>query len=405
MNPNLHRSGKRFLNLLARNSDLLMNAYLSGSVDEDNKDNKQVKDLLASHAIWRPAVDEDLQLGLALRKLLEEALSDEHNQQVDANIGSRLASLRTKAEHYREAVHEGDLASADAYLQDLSLVTYDLNQSLKQSVRVLWSRINNEFGYVASLKAKIRENELAQQQLNELLQSLELLNFETLSKIAGDLRELRRLLCSNLHQVVVDVSQELAVVQTKLISLLGRFRQLRGRSRLLKGFTLYCEQHPDFHPSDPSGQLQVPSLFKQAAPLLKSASVNLYNPEHEQQLLGIVAKIHVQRVNGTQIQEQEENFTSLEQAELYEIHDSGISADVERYLNEIIDSAQDLSALDFFEREQLKWRAEDWLYQVIGGYNALSDEGKQFFALEAIEEAHPEFSGNKYIRDLRLWLR
>src|SRR5690606_41367970 len=68
---------------------------------------------------------------------------------------------------------QGDYVAADAYLADLREHVYSFCESLSHSIRVLWSRINNEFGYVGSLGAKIRENELAQTQVSELLRSEE----------------------------------------------------------------------------------------------------------------------------------------------------------------------------------------------------------------------------------------
>ncbi len=87
--------------------------------------------------------------------------------------------------------------------------------------------IDNEFGYVGTLNAKIRENELAQAQVSERLNGLELISFEELAEAAGERRELRRLLVANLQRTVSACTQELSIVQGRLLELLGRFRQIR----------------------------------------------------------------------------------------------------------------------------------------------------------------------------------
>ncbi|WP_376708467.1 hypothetical protein [Shewanella surugensis] len=44
------------------------------------------------------------------------------------------------------------------------------------------------------------------------------------------------------------------------------------------------------------------------------------------------------------------------------------------------------------------------MYQVIGGYEALSEEHKAYFELTLIDEPDPVYMGNFIIRDVALWL-
>ncbi|MDO6685334.1 MULTISPECIES: phosphoenolpyruvate carboxylase [unclassified Agarivorans] len=404
MNQHLQQAGLKLFKLLARHGESLMHAYVNGKLDEAKLDSKQVESLLKAGVIWRPSADEGLILSSNLRSLLEEALSDTRNRQIDANVGSRLETIKTLAAHYKEALHIGDLAAADVYLSDLNEHSYSLTESLRHSSRVLWSRINNEFGYVPSLSAKIRENELAQQQVGELLDSLSLLNFDTLSQIAGDIRELRRVLAINLSQAVFDCTQELAVVQTRLLTLLGRFRELRGKSRLLKGLQLFHAQHPDFSPQDPTSQVDVASLFNKAPALLNSASVDIQNPEHEQDLLHAVSQIHLQR-QPHKLDGEPEHAVSLASVDEFSLQEQRIKQDVEDYLLGVIESAAGQTALEYYQQQQLSWDAEAWLYQVWGSYHALPEEQRDYFALDPIEDPHPIFSGNRIVRDLQVWLR
>ncbi|MGY5450644.1 phosphoenolpyruvate carboxylase [Agarivorans sp. MS3-6] len=404
MNQHLQQAGLKVFKLLARYGESLMHAYVNGKLDEAKLDPKQIDALLKAGVIWRPSADEGLHLSSNLRSLLEEALSDTRNRQIDANVGSRLEAIKTLAAHYKEALHIGDLAAADVYLSDLSEHSYSLTESLRHSSRVLWSRINNEFGYVPHLSAKIRENELAQQQVSELLDSLSLLNFDTLSQIAGDIRELRRILVLNLSQAVYDCTQELAVVQTRLLTLLGRFRELRGKSRLLKGLQLFHAQHPDFRPQDPTQLLEVASLFNQAPAVLNTASLDIHNPEHEQDLLAAVSQIRLQRQPSSHGVESEHGV-SLESVDEFALQEQRIKQDVEHYLLGVIENAQGQTALEYYQQHQLDWNAEAWLYQVWGSYHALPEEQRDYFALDPIEDPHPIFSGNRIVRDLQVWLR
>jgi hypothetical protein len=404
VNQHLQQAGLKLFKLLARHGESLMHGYLNGSLDESQLSSKQIESLLKAGVIWRPAADEGLHLSSHLRGLLEEALSDTRNRQIDANVGSRLDTIKTLAAHYKEALHIGDLAAAEVYLNDLSEHSYSLTESLRHSSRVLWGRINNEFGYVPSLSAKIRENELAQQQVSELLNSLALLNFDSLSQIAGDIRELRRILVLHLSQAVHDCTQELAVVQTRLLTLLGRFRELRGKSRLLKGLQLFHAQHPEFKAHDPSQQLDVPSLFNQAAALIAPASVDIHNSQHEQDLLLLVSQL-APRQSSKLTPAEPERAVMLSETELFALQEQRIKQDVENYLLAVIENAVGQTALDYYQQNQLQWDAEAWLYQVWGSYHALPEEQRNYFALDPIEDPHPQFSGNRIVRDLQVWLR
>ncbi|WP_026972894.1 hypothetical protein [Aliagarivorans marinus] len=403
MNPNLLKAGKRLFKLLDRNSEALIEGYANGQLNEAELDAKQAQALLQAGLVFRPDADSPLMLSSNLRSLLEEALSDIRNREIDANVGTRLNSLKTLASHYKEARHQGDLAAADAYLQDLTQHTYQLTESLRHSTRALWSRINNEFGYVASLSAKIRENQLAQQQVKELLDSLSLLSFESLSQTAGDIRELRRLLVLHLAVAVEECTQELAVVQSRLLALLGRFRELRGKARLLKGFALHCERQPDYQPKDWTLQSQLPDLLNQPPACIRPAAVDIRHQDHEQPLLSLASKLKPRRHN--QHEPEASSELSLEASEEFALSEQQIKRDVEDYLVSSFDSLQQLSALDYLEQNELTWPAEVWLYQVWGSYHALPDEQRQYFSLEHHEEDYGQFTGNRIVTDITVAVR
>ena len=78
---------------------------------------------------------------------------------------------------------------------------------------------------------------------------------------------------------------------------------------------------------------------------------------------------------------------------------------VDDYFCDVIDSGQPKSALEYFEERELEFDKEVWIYQVIGGYQALADQEKQFFALDPHGENDKTYTGNFYINDITLGLR
>jgi len=405
MSSNLHQAGVKLLKQLGRHADVVMDAYLAGSVNETSHDLSVIEKLKKSGILWRPEPDQELRLKRSVRALLEEALSDERNRQIDANVGSALATIKTLANHYKEARYNADFSAAEAYLSDLNEHVYSFTDSLRYSIRVLWSRINNEFGYVGTINAKIRENELAQSQVSELLNGLEMFQFTELGEIAGDIRELRRLLMTSLQETLSQCTQELSIVQARLYELLGRFRQIQGRTRLLKGWLLHTSMHPDYQPENHVGHNAVPVLFNCAAALIAPASVDVANPHHELELMNLVAKVKAISRDALPAALREHNFTfEMGDSEDFDIPENPLKIAVDEYFCAVIDSGLRQSALSYLTEKQLEWDAESWLYQVIGGYDGLAEEHKHYFELEPIGKPDPVYNGNFIIYDVELWL-
>ncbi|WP_417760766.1 phosphoenolpyruvate carboxylase [Shewanella sp.] len=405
MSNNLHQSGVKLLRLLGRNAELVMDAYLNGSVDEQTLEPATVNKLTENGILWRPEPNEPLRLSRNVRALLEDGLKDERNRQINANVGSALATIKTLAGHYREARGSVDYSAAEAYLADLSEQVFSFTESLRYSVRVLWGRINNEFGYVGSLSAKIRENELAQSQVTELLNGLEMFEFAELSELAGDIRELRRLLVTSLQETLTNCAQELSVVQSRLLELLGRFRQIQGRTRLLKGWLLFTDLHPEYEVADHVAHKQIPTLFNQAEALLAPAAADVHNIHHEADLMQVVASIRTISREQTTTVVAEPTTVELVENEEFDIPDNPLKQAVEQYFCAVIESGQNQSALDYLSAQALPWDRESWLFQVIGGFEGLSDEHKQFFALEPLGISHDVYTGNFIIQDVEIGLR
>jgi hypothetical protein len=405
VSDDLRQGGIRFLKRLARYAEPIMDAYLGGSVPDDLLEPGVRERLLKDGVLYRPEPGADLHLRRAVRALLEESLRDDRNRQIDANTASALASFRMLAEHFKEARYQGRHADADVYLADLREHLYAFGETLRHVTRVLWGRINNEFGYVSTLNAKIRENELAQSQVSSLLEGLELVRFEEQAELAGEYRELRHLLVTNLQLTLSDCTSELSIVQARLLELLGRFREIRGRSRLLKGWRLHMEHHPDYRPARHTRGSDLPGLLNRADPVLAPASADIYNANHEPELLEILSRVRTAHAVERPSQPlAEAEVCVLTPPDVIEIRPSPIREAVAAYFCEVIDSGQAVSALAYHDREARPWDAESWVYQVIGGYEELSEENKCSFVLELVGEPHPSYSGNFIVRDLSLWL-
>jgi hypothetical protein len=211
------------------------------------------------------------------------------------------------------------------------------------------------------------------------------------------------LLVTSLQETLSHCTQELSVVQDRLFELLGRFRQIQGRTRLLKGWLLHTDLHPDYQPSNHVAHNKVPSLFNCAEGIIAPASIDVTNPHHELALMDIVA--HIKAISRELIikpsREQDVTF-DVSVSEDFDIPDNPLKLAVDEYFCAVIDSGKTQSALDYLTEQQLSWDSESWLYQVIGGYEGLADEYKNYFELNPIGKRHAVYTGNYIIHDVEL---
>ena len=406
MNINLNKAGISLLNALSNHSELIMQAYFSGSVSEAEHSPKVIQNLIDLKVLWRPESDVELRLRPALRTLLEESLQDENNRQIDANIGNLLATLSTQAAHYKEALAHQKYHESQAYLSDLTEHVYTLTETLSTNVRLLWSRISNDFGYVSSVDAKIRENELAQQHVTDMLNQLAMFRFDQLSQLAGSHRELRHLLVVTLQAAFATSTQELSLVQSKLIELLGRFREFKGRTRLLKGFMLHMEQKPDFEPINYASLSSIPTLFNRAGGIIQPAAADVNNVEHEFELTALVDNLRtVKRLRKGDTQREVANPVIISQEQAITLDDDKLKNEVEHYFCGVIDSGKNTSALDYFDENTLEFDREVWIYQVIGAFQGLPDNEREYFEIATFGAEDPIYSGNFIVTDVEVGLR
>ena len=88
MSGNLHQAGVRFLRQLGRHAEPIMDAYLAGSLPDQALEPAVQERLVKDGILYRPEPGADLHLRRVVRALLEEALRDDRNRQIDANTGT-----------------------------------------------------------------------------------------------------------------------------------------------------------------------------------------------------------------------------------------------------------------------------------------------------------------------------
>lgn len=289
----LHQEGVALLSLLSRHAETILDTYLKGSIAESELEPRKLDALMrGGRVLYRPEPGADLRLNPDVERMLKMALQDERNRSIDADTANLVAGIKALAGHYKESLTYGRMEEADHALLEIESSVYEFKYRLQKGIKGLWSRINSEFGYVTSLSGKIRENEWAQSQVALLIERLGMVNFTELWELAGEQRDLRRILVNTLQRAVSECSEELLSVQNRIAELLGRFRTRQRHNLTLKGWLIHSQRNPDYAAAvaDLPWGKELPPLLNVAAPVLKPANVDVAG-FYRQDLLDIAATL------------------------------------------------------------------------------------------------------------------
>ena len=401
---NLFTIGAERLALLGKHHKALMQGYLDGFVDETVFSEAALKKLIAARILWRPDEQQPLALRPLVSELIASMVADENRRQINADVAEKLEQIRNRVQAYRDAQFKGDYSVAELQLQRLTEHVHDLSGQFEEAIDSLWHRLNSDFGFVASLDDKIRENERAQKQLRRLLDGLALLDFNELIELAEGNNHLRKLLVSQLQSQLSSHHSSLLEVQKRLVELLAKFRQQQARSLLIANMAAFLRQHPKYQPADYANRSELPALFNQAAAIVPKAAIALDNASERQVLAGLVRALPRQQ-SMTLPDTPGASFAVQWQDETIAARQQALKTDVENFYLRVIDHGGKLSALEYLAQQQLQWDSEIWLYQIIAEYQALPVDEKRMFAI--VRDEAPASSMNQLllIRDISLQLQ
>lgn len=406
MSDEIRKSGVQFLKSLGRHAELILDTYLEGTVPVKYEDNhKAIETLIQQQVLWRPTEYEDLHLTRAIRNMLEQGLKDERNRQLDINMGSAIATIKTLIGHYKEAQSIGNYRDANAYLRDIGEHVFSLIESLRRNVHKLWTHINNEFGRVGSLSAKIRENELAQQQVDTILTGLGMFDFKDLAELSGANPQLRKLLVVNLQWEVDKCATELSSAQKRLFRMLGHFKEIRSRSALVRGYQIFSEAHLDYQPPCYPELTNMPGLFNVITPIETKGLLNTTIEDHDSILTQIVQSIKIDVVEQAESSDRQPRAVEMIEMDEIEIKEKPEILAVESFLSHVIETrGQKISALSYYQMIDFVLDEEFWLFAVFSYMDSMDEEESKVFKKSLLTNRQTEFTGNQFIEDIEVWI-
>lgn len=404
MKSELEKSGIALLKTLGNYADLIMEIYLKKQIPAHCNE-VDLEKLIKQHILWRPNTYEELHLSKVIRDLLEHGLQDERNRQIDSSIGDQLTVIKTLVIHYKEASSQNRYIDSEEYLKEIAERVFVMMDSLHNNTRLLWTRIHNEFALVATLSAKIRENELAQTQVTLILACLEMIDFAQLSELAGNDRDLRRLLVVSLQREVEFCLHELKEIQQRLSSMLGRFKQIQLRSKMIRGFDLFLKQHPGYLPRCYPEHPDLSPLFNQLVPLKIRASADVTVAAHEPLFTELIQSLNTGEHSTTEQPERTAQAIEIESSPEKVLQLSPEQQALEGFFCYLAEhQGEHISASSYYQQINFAWEIEFWLFGVLGYLESMGQANRDYFDYELSTQVAPVFTGNRLIEDVCVWM-
>ncbi|MFM2481370.1 hypothetical protein [Celerinatantimonas sp. YJH-8] len=392
--------GAKRLALLGKHHQVLMSAYVEGQVPENAVSELALKKLIDARILWRPSPDQPLMLRPLMSELIASMIADENRRQINADVADKLEQLRHRVGTYRRAEQQGDYAIAELQLQRLTEQVHDLSGQFAEAIDSLWHRLNSDFGFVATLEDKIRENERAQSQLRRLLDGLELIDFEELIGLCEGSNGLRKLLVSQLQMQLSAHHSSLLEVQKRLVELLAKFRQQQSRSLLIANTVAFLRQHPGYRPLDYPNRSELPRLFNVAEAIIPAAAIALDRSSDQVQLAEIVKAVP-RSLSAEELSAPASIAgASLPVNDAVALRQQALKAAVEQFYLDVAQSGKRISALDYLTTHSLSWDSEMWLYQIIAEYQSLPRHLQRHLELKMCEQKASADNDLRLIEDL-----
>lgn len=391
---------------MAHHSDLVAEAYFSGSVQSD-ADNQRALNQLKQLKVLSNHGGEGYRLSTRLSQFIDGALNSDRMRRLDTDLGGWVDLLEQHIGLYQDAHAEDRLEDCDQFLAEIERLVFDLADTLEENTTYLLMLVNSRFANVRTLSEKQRQNAFYIGRLEKLVGAISLLQPAHLMDMADPHESLQGLIDRQLIRALPSHRQRLQDILDTLKTFLFQLRQIEARARLVRGFAFYLRQNPDYSPQDWCEQEQIPAHWNHMTGLAFHAHPDTLDRSLEPELITLASKI---RVNSEALwstrKERRLNRVSLAKPPLRRVE----SPVYRRHLLELFEHARQapgvpISAQGYRKHHGVAIDPPIWLSCVLS--ESLRRKGlRQGFEFEFVRHEHDDgFTGNLRVKDLRIAYR
>lgn len=385
---------------------ILAEAYINGTLFVD-ENNQHVIDSLKKSGLLRIAEHTDeFRLSTDIKRLIDRLLLRNPRYRQNTDIARMIGNVTEDIDAYRTALEQNEQDEANYHLEQIDDSLYESLEILESSLSVMFTAITSQFGFVNSLSSKIRENERALAYAQQLVKELSLINTHNCYEWINSWPAPTELS----HKVIRFIDQYKSIV-VRLASIVDRMKTLLFTLRLqeqtanrTRAMAQFLKKHPEWQAREWCDENPVPVLLKRDRGLKLTTGINSQKISQQVELVKIVQElkrqsnpIKVLDSNRAAIPVDSSDAESVDyQQDFYELQ-------IENLFSLALEKqGRKISALHFWQSEQLDIKPELWLDMIFAQYCCLEQRFKQALEIEMEGQTLEDFNGNQLITEIYL---
>lgn len=394
--------GLKILQALGKYGELIMSAYEDnkGRLDYSDNNVRAVDDMVRLRlALFDLPDNNQPRLNSTVMALLDQSLRTSRLKMVNADVGESIEGIEFLANEYLAAKQAGGQADAQGYLSDLEANVLSLCDNLMDQARSIWRQIDSDFGSVSRLSGKIALNKNALRKVSNLLQSLDLINAESLYTLGMRDKNLRGILQVRLPLAIDSCRKDLSDALHRLNKMLFKLSQLEARACMVNDFVHHSDAGEGFDLSGYADSTEVPDIFRAVEPLPAFGAADPKNATLELDLAAIIGGL---RKETPPEEKQAAKPVSAggpdNQRETLLV--SPFKEAVREVFVECLTENRMVSGMACFEKAPEGTDMEIWLYGLMAEYSAMSQQDRAYFEIQYPGRSDVYFTGNYYANDV-----
>ena len=241
--------------------------------------------------------------------------------------------------------------------------------------------ISSQFGFVATISAKVRENERALSYAQKLLTELQQIDPETCYEWMDWACpvELARKISGFIYWFNQTLPRLRFIIDNMRLSLF-RLRRDEKQASLLRNMARYLNKHPEFEINDQIfDDKTLPETLRFAVPMKMKSYINVKETAHEQALIELVQSLRKLTLTNTPLARDVSVVEVLENTHMHFSYDF-FEEQTERLFELAITTGEAVSAIVFWQNGLKQWHQEDqhidptpWVELVFSSYCKLTN--------------------------------
>ncbi|WP_163931782.1 hypothetical protein [Paraferrimonas sp. SM1919] len=397
-------------------AEVLSQSYTFGTITQSKENEKQIGELRKAKLIRLGNDANQYRLNADLKRMLNRLLKQQTHYRSQTAMGDLVNQAQEYADDYQYSLLNGFDDDADYYFDALEDLLFDARDSIERSIESMAYAISNQFGFVSSISAKVRENERALKYSQNLLTELSQINpehFYAWFDWACPNEFARNI--SNFIRWYQQILGRIRHLIERMSESLFRLRKQEKQASQLKAMARMLRKRADYQIPENLYQHQLlPQALKITPALTNQAWVDLKQENIAVPLTKIVHRLRKLSQDFTKLDRQRGSVEDLQQITIEAVPD-WVNDEIENYLEAaIIESGQQgqLWALQYWQHNQQKWLhqhqqelpAKLWLELIFAYYCKLSPRLQQSFRMELEEQQVCQTNNNFTFSDLNFTL-